>query len=88
MSNSAERLFDVAAKGWEMTSQEGRQGIVSKILSSIGNVDQKEIGGVDCSELPLVNDYYDLPESFQGYLFVACTTDGWDYKTLEDFAKA
>lgn len=87
VEQSVEQSFDGTARGWEMTSEKGRRGIVGNIIVRLGEPDKDKFGGVGIDLIPRISDFEDLPVSLQGYLTLAYTPDGWDYRIVRRFVK-
>lgn len=75
------------ARGWEMTSEKGRREIVGNIIVSLGESERDKFGGVSVDLIPQVRNFEDLPVSLQGFLTLAYTPDGWDYRIVRRFVK-
>ncbi len=75
------------ARGWEMTSEKGRREIVGNIIGCIGEFGKDNFCGVGIDSIPGISDFEDLPVSLQGYLTLAHTPDGWDYRIVRRFVK-
>lgn len=85
---SVEQSVDAClARGWEITSERGRREIVGNIIVILGEPGKDKFGGVGIDSITQISDFEELPVSLQGFLTLAYTPDGWDYKIVRRFVK-
>lgn len=70
-----------------MTSEKGRKVVVGNIIARLGEPGKDKFGDVGIDLIPGISDFENLPVSLQGYLTLAYTPDGWDYKIVRKFVE-